>query len=173
MVARLGAWCGLWVALSGAAHAAPEMIPEAEFAAAIAPPPGAASLEIPLASGGTFRLSEHNERPVVLAFWASWCGPCRQELPALSEWAKAHPEVEVLAVGVDRSPADAQRFLAAVKFDLPVAYDAAGEHLGRFGVISMPTSFLFDREGAMRWQHSGYSAAKGFSELEAAIGALK
>jgi thiol-disulfide isomerase/thioredoxin len=159
----------------GAAWATPEMIPLEVFEAAkdAHPDAEAVAIEIPLRDGGTFRLADHRGRPVVLAFWASWCGPCRAELPALSDWSEEHPEVDVLAVNVDRQRQPAERFMSSVRFDLPVAFDPDAEHLGRYGVQSMPTTFLFDRAGALAWQHTGYSQQKGFTELEAALGGLR
>jgi len=157
-----------------AGGAAPELIPDEAWAAArAAGPSGGPEVELELRAGERFRLSEHRGSPVVLAFWASWCGPCRKELPALSAWAKAHPGVQVVAVGVDRDRAAAERFLQQVPVDLPVAFDPDSKELGRYGIISMPTTFLFDRAGTFAWQHSGYSEAKGFSELDAAIAGLR
>jgi len=165
----------LTILLGAAAGAAPEMIPVEVFEAArdARPQDDATAIEIPLRDGGTFRLAEHRGAPVVLTFWASWCGPCRTELPMLSAWAKTHPDVEVVAVNVDRAREPAERFMAGVKFDLPVAYDPDAEHLGRYGVQSMPTMFLFDRAGALAWQHTGFSREKGFTELDAALGRLR
>jgi len=153
------------------AHAAPEMIPLEVFQAAQNPPApkGPADLELPLRGGDRFSLAAHRGHPVLLTFWASWCGPCRAELPALTQWATTHPDVTVVSVNVDRSQAPAERFLQSVQFSLPVAFDPDAKELGQYGVTSMPTMFLFDRSGAMAWQHSGYSQERGFSELEAAI----
>jgi len=156
------------------AFAAPEMIPEEAWAAAMnAAPESAADFEIPLKAGGTFRMADHKGEKVLLTFWASWCAPCRRELPALSTWAKSHPEVTVLAVNVDRTSAEAESFMRKVSFDLPVAYDPDAKHLGRYGVASMPTMLLFDRKGALVWRHTGYGEEKGLSELDAAVGGVK
>lgn len=160
--------------LIGAALAAPEMIPEDVFKAMSAPRAGDIStLSLPLDGGGTFTLGDHRGKKVLLSFWASWCAPCRRELPALSEWAKAHPDVAIVAVNVDREQGDARKFLDAVHFDLPVAYDPNAEHLGQYGVTSMPTMFLFDAKGALLWRHTGYSPEKGFTELDEAVGGAR
>ena len=152
------------------ALAAPEMIPEEAWAAVnAAPDTAAADFEIPLASGGTFRMSEHRGERVLLTFWASWCSPCRRELPALSTCATTHRDVTVLAVNVDRTSEAAKPFLEKVQFDLPVAYDPEGRQLGKYGVTSMPTMFLFDSRGALAWRHTGYGEANGLSELDAAV----
>lgn len=161
-----------WVAV---ATAAPEMIPAEVFERVKAAAAGAdgSEVELPLRDGGTFRMRDHRGSPVLLSFWASWCGPCRAELPALSRWATAHPDVRVFTVNVDRARPPAERFLQAVTFDLPVAYDPDANQLGEFGVMSMPTMFLFDRSGAFAWSHTGYSAERGFAELDAAVGGVR
>jgi thiol-disulfide isomerase/thioredoxin len=154
--------------------AAPEMIPVEVFESAKATEirDKATDVEIALRDGGYFRLSEHRGKPVVLAFWASWCGPCRLELPALSTWSREHPEVMVYAVSVDRSRQAAEQFLKRVQFDLPVAFDPDATHLGRYGVLSMPTMFLFDKSGNLAWRHTGYSKEKGFGELDTTLAGL-
>jgi len=157
------------------ALAAPEMIPLDVFEAAQKPRIESIEthIEIPLRSGGTFRLADHRGRPVVMTFWASWCGPCRVELPDLATWSKAHPDVDVLAVSIDRTHAAAERFIRSVAFDLPVAFDPDAQHLGQYGVESMPTMFLFDQDGELAWRHVGYSREHGFEELDAALAGLR
>jgi len=105
----------------------------------------------------------------LLAFWASWCRPCQQELPALSEWQKTHPDVAIYAVSVDRKREDAEKFINKVSFDLPVAFDPDANHLSRYGVTSMPTMFLFDKTGELAWRHTGYSQKNGLTELDEAL----
>ncbi len=153
-----------------AAQAAPEMIPAELFDALKneSAEPGA-DIVLPMHDGSTFRLSGEKGHQVVVAFWASWCSPCRHELPALAKWAKANTDVRIVAVNVDRNRADADRFLSSVRFDLPVSYDPDAKELGRYGVTSMPTMFLFDERGVLAWKHSGFNEDRGFQELEEAL----
>ena len=151
------------------AAAAPEMIPLDEYDAARHALAASVDFTLPLRDGGTFTMSSHGGEKVLLSFWASWCSPCRRELPALALFAAEHPELTVLAVNVDRERADAERFLDQVEVKLPVAFDPDARALGRYGVTSMPTMFLFDRSGALEYRHSGYSDENGFSELIAAL----
>ena len=161
----------LIVASSFASAAAPEMIPEAAWTAVTeTAPPTDLDLTLPLKGGGTFELAEHRGKRVLLAFWASWCAPCRRELPALDVWAKSHPDIVTLTINVDRTENEANRFLSQVGFDLPVAYAHDASQLGQFGVTSMPTMFLVDGKGNVVWRHTGYSEDTGFKELEAAVG---
>lgn len=154
--------------LTLAAFAGPEMIPLDVFQA---PPVAKAPADITLLlrDGGEFRMADQHGRPVLLTFWASWCAPCRRELPALGGFARENPGLTIVAVNVDRRRQDAERFLSSIRFDLPVAFDPESRILGAHGVSTMPTMFLYDARGRLAWQHSGYGEKSGFEELTAAL----
>ena len=165
----------LMLTLPALAVTAPQMIPLDVFRAAQQADVDqvAAQTEIPMLDGGTFTLAGHRGQPVILTFWASWCGPCQRELPALAAWSKSHPHVSIVAVNVDKERSPAEHFLKAVHVELPVGFDPDAQRLGRFGVTAMPTMFLFDSTGALAWQHAGYSTEKGFDELDQALSEVK
>ena len=155
--------------LASVARAEPEMIPatDSDLVGRTAP-----DFSVPTWDGkGTFKLSEHHGKTVILSFWASWCGPCRAELPALSTWAKDRKDVEVFAVNVDKTSDKANAFLQRVQVDLPLLADHDSVALGEFGVTAMPTMVVVDRNGTVKYEHAGYSAEKGFKELEDTLGA--
>ncbi len=85
--------------------------------------------------------------PVVLNFWASWCGPCRTETPALVEFSEQTPAVRVVGVAVDDAPADSRRF--AREFDVPyeLASDRQGSAAAKFGVQGLPVTVILDAQG--------------------------
>lgn len=174
-------WSGLVALLLAAsvpAQAAyPEMIPleEVKLTGRTAP-----EVELSTLTGGSFSLQQARDdgKVVVLAFWASWCGPCQRELPALKELEKTLDDrVQIVLVNVDKDARDAQRFLRRINLkddDLVVAMDNEAIALGSYGVLSMPTSFVIDRNGTVKLSKVGYSTEKGLTELEAAIaGALR
>jgi len=170
---RLTAMVALLVGLSAPAAAAyPEMIPldDASLAGRTAPP-----IELSTLTGGSFSLekAQAEGKTVVLAFWASWCGPCQRELPALKELQPSLPgDVQIVIVNVDKDPRDARRFLKRVGInddDLIVAMDNESIALGSYGVLSMPTSFVIDPRGTVKLAKVGYSADKGLAEIESAI----
>lgn len=160
----------IWSFLLPAALAAPEMIPESamELVGHPAPP-----IEAKLADGSSFTLASKAGKTVVISFWASWCGPCRNELPALSAFAKEHPQFQYVALNVDRDRAAAEKFLTSVKVELPIAYDPEAISMGAYGVMSMPTMFVVDDKGMLAWQKIGFNQERGLSELAATLGVAK
>ena len=97
-------------------------------------------------------------RPVLLTFWASWCGPCRQELPELE---KLYGELAgtgfvLLTINVDTSPRAGKRFLEQMKLNIPV-YRLDPQTLAQLGVQSLPTNVLLNREGRPVQIYRGYS----------------
>ena len=129
--------------------------------------------DLPLFEGGSVKLESLRGKPVVLSFWASWCGPCRFELPELSRIRTQYPDVHFYAVNVDRERKDAERFLSKVKFSLPIAWDNEAKILGEYSVISMPTMFLLDKNGTVQYIKVGYSREKKLTELETKLKELK
>ncbi len=148
------------------ALAAPEMIPltEVDLVGRTAP-----AFEGQMLEGEHFSLEAQRGKVVILSFWASWCGPCRQELPALQALAAKRPELAVFAVNVDREPARARQFLEQVKVDLPVVWDPDSVALGQYEVLSMPTMFLLDKNLTVKFRKTGFSKEAGLTELEAAL----
>ncbi len=111
-----------------------------------------------LDGGEKVELVDFRGRPVLLNFWASWCGPCRQELPELE---KLQEELKstgfaVIAVNMDQSPAQGRRFLEMEHLDVP-AYRLDRDTLAMLGVRSLPTNVLLDREGRPVQLYRGYA----------------
>lgn len=108
--------------------------------------------------GGQVSLAAYRGKVVYLDFWASWCAPCAEALPALERLRHEFPasDFQVVAVNVDHDPAAARIFLDRRPVGYPSAFDPDGELPGRFGVRTMPTSFLIDRKGVVRHVHEGF-----------------
>jgi thiol-disulfide isomerase/thioredoxin len=107
---------------------------------------------------GQVSLAELKGKVVYLDFWASWCKPCALSLPALDGFRKEFPsrDFAVLAVNVDKDPALAKAFLSRRPVGYPSLFDPKGDLPVRFGVETMPTSFLIDRDGVVRRVHRGF-----------------
>jgi peroxiredoxin len=145
---RIRAW--LAAGLVSAALAAP--------AAALEKGDKAPDFSAPGVTGGTISLATYRGKVVYLDFWASWCGPCAQALPALDKLRQEFGpgDFQVVAVNVDREPKLAQAFLKKRPIGYPSAIDPKGSLPARFGVDSMPTSFLIDRTGVVRHVQRGF-----------------
>jgi len=108
--------------------------------------------------GKNLRLEDYRGQVVMLNFWASWCGPCRQEMPLMENiYQKYEPlGFTILAVNVDEDSADADRFLESVPVSFPVLYDNESKVSEMFEVDAMPTTVMIDRDGNKRFIHRGY-----------------
>ncbi len=109
-----------------------------------------------------YDLQSFKGKVVYVDFWASWCGPCVQSFPymnMLDRDLKAQG-LQVLGVNMDENPADALAFLKSRPAAFIVALDAAAQCAQDFGVKTMPTSFLLDRNGQIRAVHNGFRAGE-------------
>ena len=118
----------------------------------------APAFSAPGLTGGTISLASYRGKVVYLDFWASWCGPCAKSLPALDQLRQefAPGDFQIVAVNLDRNPKVAANFLKQRPVGYPSAIDPKGSLPGTFGVSAMPTSFLIDRDGVVRYVHRGF-----------------
>lgn len=111
-----------------------------------------------LSSNKIIELKNLRGKIVYIDFWASWCGPCRQSMPKFNTLYKelASKGFAILAINLDETKADAQRFLSSYPVNYTVLYDANGATPAQFGVSVMPTGYLVDRFGLIRYVHKGF-----------------
>jgi len=109
-------------------------------------------------SGKNLKLSEMTGNVVLINFWASWCGPCREEMPLLNALHKKYEPLgfTVLGVNVEEQTDKARGFLNDFPVDFPVLLDKKNEVSKMYNVVAMPTTVVVDREGNMRFIHKGY-----------------
>lgn len=122
----------------------------------------APDVRLDLLEGGTFQLKDHRDAHVVmLDFWATWCGPCVEELPVLAEVAAAYKGKGVVFCAVNQAeePAEVKAFLKENKLDIPVALDAESRVGGAYGAQAIPMLVLIDKKGLVQAVHVGYSPA--------------
>ena len=110
------------------------------------------------ATGRLVRLSEHRGKTVVLNFWATWCVPCREEMPDLQRAFEARAaRGDLVVIGVDdKEPASAvTAFAREVGVTFPLLLDRVSDVRAHYGVVGLPGTFLIDREGIIRGQLFG------------------
>ena len=107
-------------------------------------------------SGEEFKLSALRGTPVVLNFWATWCPPCRAELPELRSASERYAG-QIAVVGVNQAESAATVAKAAVELGLtfPIPLDHRGDVSQVYGVRSLPTTFFIDRDGVIRQIQNG------------------
>lgn len=102
--------------------------------------------------GSRFRLSDEvGRRVVVLNFFATWCGPCKAEMPELAKYQeKAGDAVRVIGIDAQETRAVVEPFVSAMDLPFPVAIDESGEVLGRFDVQAFPTTIVIGADGRVK-----------------------
>ncbi len=103
-------------------------------------------------------LSAYKGKVVYLDFWASWCNPCRQSFPWMSQLQELDGSrgLVVIAVNVDHDKALADKFLQRFAPQFKIVYDSEGEIAHRYQLKDMPTSFVIGRDGRVRYTHAGF-----------------
>ena len=107
---------------------------------------------------GNIRLSEQRGNIVMVNFWASWCGPCRDELPKMEALYQEYQDMgfEILAVNVDDDESKADVLLDDIEVSFPILFDRTNKTSKLYDVSAMPTTILIDRNGNKRFLHKGY-----------------
>jgi len=125
----------------------------------------------PLSAQEGFDFDKYKGKVLYVDFWASWCIPCRASFPFMQDVATQHAEdLVIVAITVDKSRADADRFLAEFDVDFEIVYDPDGKLAEAFDLKGMPTSFLYDRAGKLLGSHVGFRK-KDIDRLRAVISA--
>ncbi|MFI5315291.1 MAG: TlpA family protein disulfide reductase [Myxococcota bacterium] len=114
-----------------------------------------------LEGDSTLSLGAYKGKVVYLDFWASWCGPCQTAMPLIESLRSEFPadQFQVIAVNVDQDPAKAKAFLERRKVGYPSVSDPEGHLPETYGLKTMPTSYLIDRNGVVRSVHAGFRAS--------------
>jgi peroxiredoxin len=103
-----------------------------------------------------FKLSEMRGKIVVLNFWATWCEPCKLEMPFFEQLhSSGRSDLEILAVNFDESPEQVANFIEELKLSFPILLDPGGEVQNLYRVRGYPTTYLVDEYGVIQYHHIG------------------
>jgi peroxiredoxin len=108
--------------------------------------------------GTNLRLEEYRGKVVLINFWASWCGPCRQEMPLLDRLHHRYEDTgfAVLGINVEGERAPAQKIVDKTKVTFPVPIDENQKVSELYSLEAMPSTVVVDRDGVVRYIHRGY-----------------
>jgi len=123
--------------------------------------------------GGEVSLSELRGEVVMINFWATWCGPCREEMPHLEALHQRYQDLgfTLLGVNVEQDSRLSDKFLAETPVTFDILFDPENRVSELYDVIAMPSTVLVDREGNLRFIHHGYKAGYE-SEYQSQVRAL-
>ena len=115
---------------------------------------------LPARGGKQVSLDAFKGQVVMINFWATWCGPCRQEMPLLEGIYRKYKPMGFTMIGVNVEPdsAEAAKWLKATPVTFPILFDTKSEVSKLYAVQSMPSTVIIDRKGNLRWLHRGYKA---------------
>ncbi len=121
--------------------------------------PPAPTFSLPARGGSTVDLTQFKGQVVMINFWASWCVPCRKEMPLLESIYKKYKPLGFTLLGVNVEPdqKDAESFLKQTPVSFPVLFDAKSRVSGLYNVQGMPTTVFIDRKGNVRLVHQSYN----------------
>ena len=145
------------------------VVPVASHSGTVAPPPEslrvhafseditAPAFSLKGIDGHPLRLEDLKGKVVFLNFWATWCVPCREEMPAMERLYREYGErgLVVLAVNFQESPDTVKRFMRELHLTFPTVLDSDGAAARDFAVRGLPVSFLLSRDGRILWQAIG------------------
>lgn len=101
--------------------------------------------------------NEFNGKPLVINFWASWCGPCREEMPFLESWWKENKDGEIKIVGINVNDNKKQALKTLDEFSISYLnlHDPQGNLSNSYGIIALPVTIFIDKKGNIHKQHYG------------------
>ncbi|HZS36929.1 MAG TPA: TlpA disulfide reductase family protein [Polyangia bacterium] len=121
----------------------------------------APDFSLPSLRGPRVSLAGLRGKVVIVDFWAQWCEPCKKELPQLDKLSKDYASrgVVILAVNIDKERENAERLVKQLGLTLPVLLDPTGAVASTYDLPKMPTSFVIDKKGLVRFVHDGFEGS--------------
>ena len=145
----------VWTGCGGPAQSQSEAIQAPDF-------------KLSLLNGGETYLSDFSGKPVMLNFWATWCPPCREEMPYLQQiHEQRSADVVVLTVNMAENAGDVEEFIREFGLSFPVLLDSNGDVAQQYGVRAIPTTFFIDKSGILQGVKIG--AFRNIAEIESEL----
>ena len=128
----------------------------------------AIDFELQTLDGKIVKLSDLRGKPVLLNFWATWCGPCRFEMPFLQEVNDSYSAkgLVLLAVDIGENSATVQKFMTDLNLSLTVPMDTTAKVAKSYGILNIPSTFIIDKDGIIRGKVVGAFPNKAAIETE-------
>lgn len=152
------------------------LLAHASSAGALAPGAKMPEIGLQALSGKGVDVAALSGKVVIVDFWATWCAPCRESMPELEKLYKKYAAqgLAVVGVSVDKEPGVIKPFLEKLQVTFPIVHDAAHSVADKFAPPRMPSSYVIDRKGVVRYVHGGFhpgDAAALEKELQELLGA--
>jgi cytochrome c biogenesis protein CcmG, thiol:disulfide interchange protein DsbE len=123
-----------------------------------------------LRGGAPISLAAYRGRPVIVSFWASWCSDCRQEMPALETFSRAHPRVAVLGIATLDEDGASRAFATSVGATYPLGTNADGTLLARYGGVALPVTAFVGSRGQLISTVNGQVTAADLARIAPELG---
>jgi thiol-disulfide isomerase/thioredoxin len=145
----------------------------ASTASALTPGDAPPAIDMPDQVGAKVALNELKGKVVLVDFWASWCGPCRQEMPVLEQLHKKYAKqgLVIIGVNIDNNPKKMNNFLKGTPVTFRIVHDRKLNVASKYEPETMPSSYFIGRDGKIRYVHEGFRK-KDAGELEERIKTL-
>lgn len=100
-------------------------------------------------------VADFKGQPILINFWATWCAPCKEEIPLLVEYSEKYPQLKIIGISSYEARSTVENFLEKTPVSYLILMDSDGKIANQFQVIGYPTSLFVDAEGVLRYTHLG------------------
>jgi peroxiredoxin len=134
----------------------------------------APDFELKNLKGETVRLSDYQGKPVLVNFWATWCAPCKLEMPNFQKYYAKYPgQFEILAIEFGEPQDTVSRFVRDMRLTFPILSDPDAKVHALYRFLGYPTSYVIDQKGVLRFQHVGLMDEAALDKYLKEVGAIQ